>query len=77
MSAQDYYGSFPRNPNIKASFRNIDEAAHFKNYLTLLRDVQTRNFVLDFGNEDAWCAVDLERADLMELLGNDVCAYFV
>ncbi|KAL4791733.1 hypothetical protein BDV19DRAFT_392802 [Aspergillus venezuelensis] len=71
MSAQEYYSSFPRNPNIKASFRNIDEAAHFKHYLTLLKDVQTRNFVLDFGNEDAWCAVDLERGDLMELLGSD------
>ncbi|KAL4886470.1 hypothetical protein BJY04DRAFT_73413 [Aspergillus karnatakaensis] len=68
MTAHEYYGSFPDNPNILARFNNIDEGLHFRNYLSLLRNVQTRNFVLDFGNEDAWCAVNLEQPDITALL---------
>ncbi|OJJ63566.1 hypothetical protein ASPSYDRAFT_141021 [Aspergillus sydowii CBS 593.65] len=68
MTAQEYYSSFPNNPNISERFHNIDEVSHFRDSLALLRDAQTRNFVLDFGNEDAWCAVDLETQDLTALL---------
>ncbi|KAL4866466.1 hypothetical protein BDV12DRAFT_172845 [Aspergillus spectabilis] len=68
MTAQEYYASFPNNPNIFDNFNNIDEGSHFREYLALLRDVRTRNFVLDFGNEDAWCAVNLEQQDLTALL---------
>ncbi|KAL4934722.1 uncharacterized protein BDV17DRAFT_13333 [Aspergillus undulatus] len=68
MSAQEYYKNFPQNPNIEANFHNIDEASHFRHYSALLKDVETRNFVLDFGNEDAWCAVDLEKEDITTLL---------
>lgn len=72
MTAQEYYSSFPNNPNICEKFHNIDEASHFRDSLALLRDAQTRNFVLDFGNEDAWCAVDLETQDLTALLTHNV-----
>ncbi|KAL5333447.1 hypothetical protein BJX70DRAFT_380873 [Aspergillus crustosus] len=68
MTPQEYYASFSKNPNILENFSNIDEASHFRGYLALLRDVRTQNFVLDFGNEDAWCAVDLEQQDLTALL---------
>lgn len=37
-------------------------------YSKLLEEAQTQNFVLDFGNEDAWCAVNLEREDVASLL---------
>ncbi len=72
MTAQEYYSSFPNNPNISERFHNIDEVSHFRDSLALLRDAQTRNFVLDFGNEDAWCAVDLETQDLTALLTHNV-----
>ncbi|KAL4976317.1 hypothetical protein BDW66DRAFT_135164 [Aspergillus desertorum] len=68
MTAQEYYSSFQHHPNIREKFRNIDDPAHFREYLALLRDVQTQNFVLDFGNEEAWCVVNLERQDLTALL---------
>ncbi|KAI9372478.1 hypothetical protein BJX61DRAFT_442380 [Aspergillus egyptiacus] len=71
MAAQEYYSSFLHRPSISAKFNNIDEERHFPKYMAMLRDAQTRNFVLDFGNEDAWCAVDLEQSDLTALLTHD------
>jgi hypothetical protein len=73
MTAQEYYSSFSRHPRIKERFHDIDDPAHFREHLALLRDVQTQNFVLDFGNEDAWCAVNLEQQDVTALLTYDVC----
>ncbi|KAL3470610.1 hypothetical protein BJX99DRAFT_264081 [Aspergillus californicus] len=68
MTAEEYYSSFLKNPDILDKFNNIDEKSNFRNYMALLRDAQTRNFVLDFGNEDAWCAANLEQKDLTVLL---------
>ncbi|KAJ0416073.1 hypothetical protein BJY00DRAFT_304404 [Aspergillus carlsbadensis] len=68
MTPEEYYSSFPGNSSLSKKFRNIDEELHFRHSLGSLRDGQTRNFVLDFGNEDAWCAVDLEQEDLTALL---------
>ncbi|KAL2847988.1 hypothetical protein BJX68DRAFT_106916 [Aspergillus pseudodeflectus] len=68
MTPEEYYSSFPGNLSISKKFRNIDEELHFRDNLASLRDAQTRSFVLDFGNEDAWCAVDLEQEDLTALL---------
>ncbi|KAL4809474.1 hypothetical protein BDV18DRAFT_132146 [Aspergillus unguis] len=71
MSAQQYYASFQAHPGIARKFVNIDEESNFRIKLKSLGDVHTRNFVLDFGNEDAWCAVDFEEGDLNVLLNND------
>ncbi|KAL4816380.1 hypothetical protein BDW67DRAFT_162205 [Aspergillus spinulosporus] len=71
MTAQEYYSSFPNHPKIKERFHDIDDPAHFREHLALLRNVQTQNFVLDFGNEDAWCAVNLEQQDVTALLTYD------
>ncbi|KAL2828493.1 hypothetical protein BDW59DRAFT_143197 [Aspergillus cavernicola] len=68
MTAEEYFSSFPDNPSIADKFHNIDEVSNFRDHLAVLRDAQTRNFVLDFGNEDAWCAVNLEQKDLTTLL---------
>jgi hypothetical protein len=73
MTPEEYYASFPGNLSISKKFRNIDEELHFRDNLASLRDAQTRSFVLDFGNEDAWCAVDLEQEDLTALLTHSVC----
>ncbi|KAL4899561.1 hypothetical protein BDW74DRAFT_163400 [Aspergillus multicolor] len=68
MTAEEYYSSFPSHPNINKRFNDIDDPSCFREYLASLRDVQTQNFVLDFGNEDAWCAVNLEQQDVTALL---------
>jgi hypothetical protein len=73
MTPEEYYSSFPENLKISKKFQNIDEESHFRDNLASLRDAQTRNFVLDFGNEDAWCAVGLEQEDLTALLTHSVC----
>ncbi|PYI19394.1 hypothetical protein BO86DRAFT_328078 [Aspergillus japonicus CBS 114.51] len=65
---QDYYFSFTQKPSIQDKFRDIDDAANLKHYRTLLQDPQARNFVLDFGNEDAWCAVNLDKEEIALLL---------
>ncbi|KAL2820760.1 hypothetical protein BJX63DRAFT_283464 [Aspergillus granulosus] len=68
MTPEEYYSSFPQNLSISKKFQDIDEESHFRDNLALLRDARTRNFVLDFGNEDAWCAVNLEQEDVTALL---------
>ncbi|RAH72805.1 uncharacterized protein BO66DRAFT_317022 [Aspergillus aculeatinus CBS 121060] len=65
---QDYYSSFTQKPSIQDKFRDIDDASNLKHYRALLQDPQARNFVLDFGNEDAWCAVNLDQEEVALLL---------
>lgn len=70
---QDYYSSFTQKPSIQDKFRDIDDASNLKHYRALLQDPQARNFVLDFGNEDAWCAVNLDQEEIALLLRKPVC----
>lgn len=67
-----YYASFPRRPSLSAKFCDIDEEVNFRDYLRFLQEASTQNFVLDLGNEDAWCAVNLEKDDITTLLGAPV-----
>ncbi|RAQ68185.1 hypothetical protein AFCA_010639 [Aspergillus flavus] len=68
QTPKEYYSSFNANSNLQEKFHNIDDEGQFRAYLGYLQDVQTRNFMLDFGNDDAWCAVDLEEEDIATLL---------
>lgn len=70
----EYYSSFEKRPHLSEKFHDIDDETHFQTYLHLLGNLQTRNFVLDFGNEDAWCGVNLERDDIASLLRSTVSA---
>ncbi|KAJ5975821.1 hypothetical protein N7481_009528 [Penicillium waksmanii] len=66
---QDYYDGFTRDrSSLKDRFKNIDEQVHFDNSVQQLSDPHTKNFVLDFGNDDAFCAMNLETEDLKLLL---------
>ncbi|GIJ83863.1 hypothetical protein Asppvi_002694 [Aspergillus pseudoviridinutans] len=62
------YASFTGGPTLKAKFGDIDEESCFYAYNRRLRDPQTQNFVLDFGNDDAWCAMNLSQEDFGLLL---------
>lgn len=64
----EYYRSFTESPNLQDKFNDIDDEAHFQTYLRLLQKYDTKNFVLDFGNDDAWCAINLEEDDFTPLL---------
>ncbi|KAJ5730691.1 uncharacterized protein N7483_005199 [Penicillium malachiteum] len=69
LNPQDYYGGFKKeNGSLQHHFQDIDDLTHFKTYMRQLEQPETRNFVLDFGNEDAYCAINLETEDLRALL---------
>jgi hypothetical protein len=70
--AQSYYSSFTDRPNLAQKFNDIDNADHFENYQRQLLSLDTNNFVLDFGNNDAWCAMNLDRGDLSALMRTTV-----
>lgn len=73
QTPQEYYAGFKSRPNLQKAFCDIDDEINLKAYLKLLKDSQTRNFVLDFGNDDAWCAVNLDQGDVAALLRKPVC----
>lgn len=53
--------------------QSIDEKMQFYGAMRRLEDPLTRNFVLDFGNDDAWCASDLDTDELKLLFSKPVC----
>lgn len=69
----EYYGSFTDRPHLKDKFHDIDDETHFRKHRLLLQRYETQNFVLDFGNDDAWCALNLEEEDFIRLLRRYVC----
>ncbi|KAE8375228.1 ADP-ribosylation factor [Aspergillus bertholletiae] len=76
QTPKEYYSSFKSNPNIQEKFHDIDDVTQFRAYLGYLQDAQTRNFMLDFGNDEAWCAVDLEEEDIAALLRSGKPRFF-
>lgn len=69
----EYYESFTDSPHLKDEFHDIDNECHFQAYLQLLQQHDTQNFMLDFGNDDAWCARNLGEGDFTCLLRRHVC----
>ncbi|KAJ5804676.1 uncharacterized protein N7518_000979 [Penicillium psychrosexuale] len=65
---QDYYSSLDDEGLLVEKFKNIDDKTQFYLAMRRLQDPLTRNFVLDFGNEEAWCASDLNTNELKRLL---------
>lgn len=78
LGPQEYYArlggdrNFP-DVSLKDKFHDIDDKTHFAHYKSRLQNPQTQNFVLDFGNEDAWCATNLKEDELKLLLRGPVC----
>jgi hypothetical protein len=76
LSPQDYYASLDGDRGsawpLKDKFHDIDDPTHFKPYMKRLSDPLTKNFVLDFGNEDAFCATDLGKDEFKLLLSKPV-----
>ncbi|KAJ5382585.1 hypothetical protein N7517_000496 [Penicillium concentricum] len=64
----DYYSSLDDDGSLVGKFESIDDKTQFYTAMRRLEDPLTQNFVLDFGNEEAWCASDLGTDELKQLL---------
>lgn len=75
QTAAEYYKSIhvnEKSPSFADRFKDIDDAANFEHYQKLLVSTDTQNFVLDFGDDDAWCAVNLDRTEFDALTNETV-----
>ncbi|KAJ5769656.1 hypothetical protein N7520_004215 [Penicillium odoratum] len=69
LNPEQYYdGLTGAQGSLRDKFKDIDDNTNFRTYMHLLEKSETQNFVLDFGNEDAYCATDLVSVDFKALL---------
>ncbi|KAJ5166939.1 uncharacterized protein N7482_005720 [Penicillium canariense] len=69
LSPQEYYASLNgAQGSLESRFKDIDDKNNFADYMRQLQNSRTRSFVLDFGNDDAFCATDLNTDDFQGLL---------
>lgn len=54
--------------DILRSIKNFDEDIHFEQFDHKVRNPNSRNFLIDFGDDEAWCAFDLEANSFTRLL---------
>ncbi|KAJ5082526.1 hypothetical protein N7532_011569 [Penicillium argentinense] len=77
LSPEDYYASFTTDRgSLKDRFHDIDNKANFAQSMKLLESPTTHNFVLDFGNEDAFCATNVETDEIKLLLRRPRAKFF-
>lgn len=72
---QEYYSGLGNDGSIEEKFKDIDDKTQFYGAMRRLEDPLTKNFVLDFGNDDAWCASDLDTNELNLLLSKPVSSH--
>jgi hypothetical protein len=72
QTATEYYESLSSHTPISEKFKDIDNAQNFLHFQQMLVDKATRNFVLDFGDEDAWCGFNLTENDFVALIDGQV-----
>lgn len=75
VGPREFYASLEPHGPLEHMFQDIDERANFREYMTRLQDPNTSNFVLDFGNEDAFCATDLTKDYFKTLFSKPVSTY--
>ncbi|PGH33540.1 hypothetical protein GX50_03612 [[Emmonsia] crescens] len=68
--AKDYYSSITGRPQLWDAFRNLDNAIYFAECRGCLIDETTQNFLVDFGNDEAHAAFDLDEEDFAALLSS-------
>lgn len=54
--------------DITAAVRNFDDENSFEQFDREIRDPTSRNFVIDFGDDEAWCGFDFESDSITRLL---------
>jgi hypothetical protein len=76
-SPEEYYASLQgAQGSLESKFKNIDDETNFMDYMQRLQNELTRSFVLEFGNDVAYCATDLNTGDFRGLLSGQVCSRF-
>jgi hypothetical protein len=70
---KNYYSKTTGRPNLFSKFRNIDLDDNLLKAKSHFSSLSTKNFVVDFGHDDAWYAPNLEKDDLVALLEAEVC----
>ncbi|KAF2461069.1 hypothetical protein BDY21DRAFT_279153 [Lineolata rhizophorae] len=66
---EEYYGSLSwRGQGWAHIFKDFDDPYHFRDLETKIKNPSSRNFVIDFGEDSAWCGFDLAAANVDELL---------
>lgn len=71
MSLPPYYSDL-RDARINNSYKNFDVRTNFDAFDLRARDIDSLNFVLDFGQSESWCAFDLGEASFKKLLDVEV-----
>ena len=66
-----YYSQI-QDQNGQTRFRNFDDKATFDEYEAYVESTSSRNFVIDFGAEEAWAAFNVEKCEIDGLLGFEV-----
>lgn len=66
-----YYSQI-QDPNGQVRFRNFDDKAIFDEYAAYVESASSRNFVIDFGTEEAWAAFDVGQCEIESLLRSEV-----
>lgn len=61
-----------RDANGQVRFRNFDDRSIFDEYAAYVESVSSRNFVIDFGEKEAWAAFDVGQREIDGLLGLEV-----
>jgi hypothetical protein len=72
-----YYSQVLRDQNASNKFQNLDDPAAFAAFYQNLERPQTRNFVLDFGGESCWAALDVDSEDLLAVLKRPVRLQYI
>ncbi|KAI9763886.1 MAG: hypothetical protein M1835_007699 [Candelina submexicana] len=63
----EYYVQ-PAVPTLSAKVKNFDDREVFPRYATRAKAADSRNFVIDFGKDEAWAAFDLQLEEWLALL---------
>jgi len=71
-----YYAKL-ENDLLSESIRNFDDPANLDYFSTAVSSARSRNFFIDFGDNEAWSAFDLDASAFSKLIkspvGEDHC----
>lgn len=67
LEGPEYYQNLDSD-EIASQFKDFDDSFYFRMFDERLRRPESQNFVLDFGDDAAWCAFDLSVDAVSKLL---------
>jgi len=61
-----------RSEQLRESVKNFDDPANLEFFNNAVTSARSRNFFIDFGDDEAWAAFDLEAAPYNRLIKSPV-----